>query len=520
MLCTLPTSVRAERDPNLPEGCIARFQLEGYTFTSLTIDKIGNSVSAFCGTATGEVIEFDCANGRHLSTFNRSESVEPAGIQSIAVTPTQILATSPTTVMRWSRDSEIPETIASIESPNTLDPSGVFVASPRDSSPIWISSLPQPQHSWRGDHQVQSDLLRFSPDSRWLLSTRFGRLYCWRVSTGELVWKRRLASRATGLEFSPSHRELIVATEYGIGYRLNIIDGETISELGKERQFHSSPALAWSLDESLLIVTEPDNTLAIVEEFSHLVALRLKGHRDKVTGIRFLPDSQKFVSVDASGVGLVWDLFDSSLASHTPPQSSDSDVDDQLVMLWQHLSEIDSPRNVWTAVVTLRNQPEVAYAMIRNPPDGRSTLTRLISELDHREYLVRAAATRSLRKFGVLAEPALRQAKQQKQSVEMQRRLNRLLILLGNSRSQDAIRKKQADDLRLMRCVHLLTWIHTERSAEELAHLWEQADNRRVRDEIAKVLERTMRNLVFHRSRLTTWKQMLIRHHRVLRVIF
>ncbi|WP_166820374.1 WD40 repeat domain-containing protein [Thalassoroseus pseudoceratinae] len=475
--------------PNLPAGCITRFQAaDSVGFTCLTLDETKNPVIAFCGTSDGKVQTFDCSNGQRLQSFHLENNGKPEPIVSVTLTSTHIVATTRNRVVRWSRQGDISEELAQVESPSAVDQSGKLIASTRNTTPIWITSLGNSSRAWRVDHQVQADQLQFSPDSRWLFSTRFGRLYCWDVATGELTWKRRMASRITGLQLSPSSREIVAATEYGTGYRLMITNGETKSQFGEQQQFPDRPAMAWSPDESLIVITQQDNSLSVVEEYSHHVGLRLPGHTATVSSIQFLSDSMTFVSVDSSGRGFVWNLFDPSLVQVRDEGSQDLTKTDEIVMLWQQLSESDTPQNVWSAIATLKRHPETFYRIMRNPPDGRATISRLITELDHPEYQIRAHASWSLRQFGVLAESALQRASREKRSVESQRRLNRLLLLLGDSRSSETIRHQKADRLRQLRCVHLLSWIGTNRAGRELAETWQRTRNEHVRDEITKVL--------------------------------
>ncbi len=519
LMLMLSQVTRAEPGPNLPTGCIARFQTDEGGFTCLELDETANNPIAFCGTTDGKVIAFDCASGQPLRTYPPPNTVKPAPIHSLTVTPTHVLAATSSQICRWSRDADISAAVIPCESPAAVDPSGEYAASPRNSSPIWITPLSNPEAAWRVDHQVQADRLQFSPDSRWLISTRFGRLYCWRVSTGELVWKRRLASRITGVAFSPSLEELIAATEYGVCYRLNVTDGATRAQMEK-RPTNQHPAMGWSADESLIVITEPDHSLAIIEEFSHHDCLRLRGHQDNVTSIRFRSHSMQFVSVDEGGNGLVWDLFDPSLAPNEADFDKEQEAKDRLVLYWQQLSEFDRPNGSWSAIVALRRHPELAIQIMRQPPDGRSTISRLIAELDHPKYQVRAHASRSLRQFGILAESALQQASQEKQSVEAQRRLDRLLVLLDISRSTETVRQQQADRLRQLRCVHLLTWIGTEQSAREIARQWRHTKDKHVREEIQKVLARVVRIQWTENDILLKIRRTLATHPEIVRFIF
>ena len=519
LMLALSPVTHAESLPNLPAGCIARFQTDEGGFTCLELDESSGSLLAFCGTTAGVVIAFDCLNGQPVGTFPPPDTVKPEPIRSLTVTPTHVLAATSTQVCRWSRDANTSEVVIRCEQPAAIDPSGEFTASPRDSSPIWISPLSNPDAAWRVDHQVQADRLQFSPDSRWLISTRFGRLYCWQVSTGKLVWKRRLASRITGVTFSPSLEQLLVATEYGVCYCLKVTDGATLSQMEK-RPTNKQPAMAWSADESLIVITEPDHSLAIVEEFSHHNCLRLHGHRDTVTSIRFRSGSMQCVSVDDGGNGFLWDLFDPSLAPNDANAQVKSDAKDRLVILWQQLSELDHPNGSWSAIVALRRHPELAIQIMRQPPDGRATISRLISELDHPKYQVRAHASQTLRHFGILAESALQRAIREKQSVEAQRRLDRLLVLLDISRSTETVRQQQADRIRQLRCVHLLTWIGTEQSASELARQWQQTQDPHVRQEIQKVLARVVRQQWTENENLLKICRTLATHPEIARIIF
>jgi len=115
--------------------------------------------------------------------------------------------------------------------------------------------------------------------------------------------------------------------------------------------------------------------------------------------------------------------------------------------------------------------------------DGKR-IERLLADLDGNEFAAREAAERELTELGDRAEPRLRQALEDKPSLEMRRRLQ--AILAGPKRLS-------ADSLRTLRAIAVLERIGTPEARVLLEKLAEGAAGERVRQEAKGSLGRLKR---------------------------
>lgn len=107
---------------------------------------------------------------------------------------------------------------------------------------------------------------------------------------------------------------------------------------------------------------------------------------------------------------------------------------DELEQCWRDLGA-DNPAVVARSLLKLAATPKQATALIkRHLPVIRvdaAMIEKLIRELDHDEFAVRDSASKKLEALGEVAKIPMERALKQKTSVEMQRRLERLLAKLN-----------------------------------------------------------------------------------------
>jgi hypothetical protein len=383
-----------------------------------------------------------------------------------------------------------------------LSPDGARLAALPAQPPIRLHRLDAPAdggRSGRVDTQVRADRLMFSPDGRQLATTRFSRIYLWDAASGKSLRKLRLASNITGAAFFADGERLLVAADHDGLLVLRADTGETI-----RRMTDSAPpggdgetrAVAVSPDGSLCLSARPDGGLTLWETYTGRPADRLRGHAARIADAAFLADGRRCVSIDAEGVGYVWDLF----TRHRDAADDGSLDDRRSADLWHELADVAGGRG-WPALVALSEHPEAVFRVLDDPPDGRRTIPELLRRLDAPDYASRRQAAQGLLRLGLIAEGSLRRFLETGPngqgddggriagSEESRRQVGRLLgRMTGPHREAELARQQLAERHRGLRCVHLLKWIGTEDARRRLDAWSRQQTDDVVRGEARRVL--------------------------------
>jgi WD40 repeat protein len=154
----------------------------------------------------------------------------------------------------------------------------------------------------------------------------------------------------------------------------------------------------------------------------------VRGHEGQVISLVFAADGKTLITGGADTTSLVWDVKE--LLEAARRRRADPSVQ-RLLALWKDLGGPDAER-AYRAVWALAAAPKQAVPFLgeRLRPfpaiDGRRT-ERLVAELEHERYAVRARAALELGRLGEVAEPALRRALAGNPSLEQRRRVERLL---------------------------------------------------------------------------------------------
>jgi hypothetical protein len=141
--------------------------------------------------------------------------------------------------------------------------------------------------------------------------------------------------------------------------------------------------------------------------------------------LRVTPDGRRAFTALADGSGLMWDLASAVGPAPQVPGKK------ELAAWWDDLAS-DDARRAYAAVWRLAEAPRGAGVTIvadrlRPPPVDGKEVRRLIDELDSDTFAVREKATRRLEALGAAALPALREALAKEPSLEVRRRLEKLL---------------------------------------------------------------------------------------------
>jgi WD40 repeat protein len=237
---------------------------------------------------------------------------------------------------------------------------------------------------------TQDNLLAASPDERLLASPwKAGTVGVWESLTGKEV-ASVAAGRVAHLALTPDNRSLVTTDERF----LRVHDLAT----GKERR-------RWRLP----------------------VAMADSWGRTFVQALHLSPDGRRAFTALADGSGLIWELssaLQSAPAGKVPGKK-------ELAAWWTDLASEDA-RRAYAALWQLAQAPHDAVVsfvarQLQPPPVDAKEVRRLIDELDSDTFAVREKATRRLEALGAAALPALRDALAKGPSLEVRRRLEKLL---------------------------------------------------------------------------------------------
>jgi hypothetical protein len=162
--------------------------------------------------------------------------------------------------------------------------------------------------------------------------------------------------------------------------------------------------------------------------------------------LTFTAQAPLLASSSRDTTAILWDLTD-LLHTETPPMRELSEK--QIEALWTQLAG-DAP-SAYDALQTLRSAPlqVVPYLRGRMQP-VKIDVARLIADLDSDDFSVREKASQQLARYGRVIEKALKQALEEKPSLEVRRRIEDLLMQIRDA--SDVVRASP----REVRCIELL----------------------------------------------------------------
>jgi hypothetical protein len=301
----------------------------------------------------------------------------------------------------------------------------------------------------------------FAPGGKTLAcGTIRGLLRVWDAGSGkDLLSVRAHQKGVTGVQYLPDGATLVTAGGDGLVRLWDADRGEELRALkGHAGAVH---ALAVRPDGMLLATGGADRSVRLWEVATGREVLRLEGHEDDVKAVAFAPGGRALASGGADGFILLWDQRGAGRGKAEGPSK------EELGRLWGDLAGADAPRAyraLWRLVDGGRDS--VAFLRKRQAEVPRTSpeAARWVARLDSDRFDERQEATKRLRELGWQAEPALQKALEDRPSLEVRQRLERL---------HRALRKAEPspDLLRGLRVIDVLERIGTREARELLRGL-------------------------------------------------
>jgi WD40 repeat protein len=322
--------------------------------------------------------------------------------------------------------------------------------------------------------------LTFSPGGRYLaLGTASfdggrlawdARLHLWQLAAGTERWQQRTTKDSfRALAFSPDGRLLATAGAYTTVALWGTAKGRLRRRLPDPGG--AVGHLTFSPDGRMLAGAAEDpktgaRHVCVWEATTGQVRLRFRGYTGSVDCLAFAPDCSVLATGSSDTTILLWDLLGrSSHKKDTTPTGLTEPA-----RAWDDLASEDAAQ-AYRAMQAMIASPAAAVRLLQerlHPAQGKAltpeAVRKLIGDLADRRLKVRDAAARELEQQGTGAVPVLRAALKSNPSLEVQRRLEKLL-----DRAEDPIRSPE--DVRTWRAVEVLERIGTGPARELLAAL-------------------------------------------------
>lgn len=343
----------------------------------------------------------------------------------------------------------------------------------------------------------------FSPDSKHLAAVGSGLVTVWDVNAGQETRVVRTNVQHSSVAFSADGRFLAAGST---DRTIRIWSTQDLQQLALLREHTSAVhTVAFSPDGKRLASASVDRTVRLFDAVSGAVLLKLTGHQGGVNAVAFSPDGRHLASGGVDRTVKLWDLRTGqellTLKGHTGPVysvafhrngrrlvSTGSDATVRvwdvrlppepplnlllcdLEFLWDELAS-DQPDVAFKAMYALAAAPEQTSAFMKGrikpapvDPEEAERLQRLLADLDAPYFAVRQKATQQLEQLGRRMELALLRAQEERPSLEMSHRLDRLLTRLRGS-------PLSPEELFAERAVELLERIDTAAARDLLQSL-------------------------------------------------
>jgi hypothetical protein len=183
--------------------------------------------------------------------------------------------------------------------------------------------------------------------------------------------------------------------------------------------------------------------------------------------LAFSPDAQVLASGSTDSTVLLWDLTGARTEKALPEKLTK----DNLETLWSDLASPDASC-AYRAMGKVIARPESTLPLLKEriavvkSPANVGDIEKYIAELGSEKYETRERASKELGKLGGFTEPALRKHLDKQLTLEIRKRIEKLLDAIDEARNAPT-----GDNLRLLRAVEALETLGSA-AALEILEAW------------------------------------------------
>jgi WD40 repeat protein len=337
----------------------------------------------------------------------------------------------------------------------------------------------------------------FSPDGKWLAAYERA-VVLWDPATGK---KHRQFDGLSDFAFHPDGKSIVGWTSAprgrgvggGIMNQKGMVTVRRLTDGAELYHFEGPPRMPFigglfvlSPDARLVVLAVSEkgspeqNILQIWEMSTGKVRRILKGHGGSVTGCVFSPDGRRVLTASADTTVLVWDL---GVRSEQKPREL---TEKALASLWDDLGNADAvraDRAIWALIAAPQQALPVLRKNLSPAPVPQPDWRAWVKDLDSEQFEFREKASRALEGLGEKAYPLLQKALTDTPSLELQRRIEKLLGRLNYPLTSPKT-------IRELRTVEVLEHIGTAQARQVLHKLSLGAPGSRLTDAVRASLER------------------------------
>jgi RNA polymerase sigma factor (sigma-70 family) len=271
------------------------------------------------------------------------------------------------------------------------------------------------------------------------------------------------------LGFSPEGDTLLSAGHPAGGLTLlDVFSGRTRHVLlpADDSDHYDLRNAVFSPDGRMVAAESEAGVVDIWESSSGQRRRRFLGHRSYQTTLAFSPDGGRLATGNRDATILIWDVF--GVATQGPAEAPPGEA--EIAALWARLRDADAERACramgWLMRFPGVTIPFLKARLLEDKSPQAARLRNWVADLDSEEFEKRQTASRELSKCLTSAEPLLKERLANSPSLEVQRRIEKLLLRADH-------KPLAAETLRSLRALEILEHLGFEGAGDVVRQLAE-----------------------------------------------